>query len=277
MNQVEFGKELIKIRKSKALTQTELADKCELSLRTIQRIESGDVKPRAFTIKRLSQVLDYNFLEKLSPISEKAQLRYNFGKWSLQEVKNLFNFKTNIMRKLSILTVTTTLIVSALFLFINTSNAEDRITDLTNFLTIEVSSNISQKDAFEKIRSINKQVGYHNIQLDLLEFYTKKSDYNFNVYVHFAKLISSFGHSTQLVMEIANITFMTYEKCDLFIDISSLIFLNSNLNKNALLDLAKKAQNIESEEDFIKIKEILEKYKSEAKYKNLTEAFNNQE
>ena len=66
MNQPEFGKELIRIRKSKGLTQSELADKCDVSYRTIQRIEAGIVTPRSFTIRTLSTALDYDLLKEYS-------------------------------------------------------------------------------------------------------------------------------------------------------------------------------------------------------------------
>ncbi len=48
MNLADFGNELAKIRKAKGYTQTELAEKCSISCRTIQRIESGKVTPRFF-------------------------------------------------------------------------------------------------------------------------------------------------------------------------------------------------------------------------------------
>ncbi|EOG6895302.1 helix-turn-helix domain-containing protein, partial [Flavobacterium psychrophilum] len=51
MKQPELGKKILELRHSKGLTQNELAEKCNLSIRTIQRIELGEVIPRSFTIK----------------------------------------------------------------------------------------------------------------------------------------------------------------------------------------------------------------------------------
>ena len=51
MKKMSFREQLIEVRKSKGLTQTEVADLCNISLRTIQRIEAGKVTPRAYTIK----------------------------------------------------------------------------------------------------------------------------------------------------------------------------------------------------------------------------------
>lgn len=38
-----------------------MAEKCEVSTRTIQRIESGEVDPRAYTLHCLSQALEFEF------------------------------------------------------------------------------------------------------------------------------------------------------------------------------------------------------------------------
>ncbi len=52
---------LVKLKRSeKAYTQSELAEKTKLSLRSIQRIEKGEVMPRAYTLNALSQVLDFS-------------------------------------------------------------------------------------------------------------------------------------------------------------------------------------------------------------------------
>lgn len=45
------------LREAKNLTQTELAEKSGLSLRTIQRIESGNL-PKGFTLKAISKALE---------------------------------------------------------------------------------------------------------------------------------------------------------------------------------------------------------------------------
>lgn len=48
---------LQQLRESKNLTQTELAEKSKLSLRTIQRIEAGNI-PKGFTLKTLASVFE---------------------------------------------------------------------------------------------------------------------------------------------------------------------------------------------------------------------------
>lgn len=57
MHQPELGKKIVQLRKNLNLTQQELAMKSSLGLRTIQRIESGGVKPRNSTIDLLLTTL----------------------------------------------------------------------------------------------------------------------------------------------------------------------------------------------------------------------------
>ena len=63
MEKLDFGPKLIEVRKAKGLTQDEVAEKCKITVRTIQRIESGKVAPRAFTIKIISETLGFDFFE----------------------------------------------------------------------------------------------------------------------------------------------------------------------------------------------------------------------
>jgi transcriptional regulator with XRE-family HTH domain len=46
-------------RAAQALTQTELAEKTGISLRSVQRIEKGEVLPRPFTIRALATALSF--------------------------------------------------------------------------------------------------------------------------------------------------------------------------------------------------------------------------
>ena len=73
MNQPELGLKVSELRQQKALTQEQLAERCEVSTRTIQRIESGEVDPRAFTLRCLSVALDFDF-EVENPAGENLWL-----------------------------------------------------------------------------------------------------------------------------------------------------------------------------------------------------------
>jgi N-acetylmuramoyl-L-alanine amidase len=66
MSNENLASNIVKLRKERGLTQEELAEKTNLNIRTIQRIESGEVKPRLFTLKALSETLDYNLLPEKS-------------------------------------------------------------------------------------------------------------------------------------------------------------------------------------------------------------------
>ena len=61
MKQPDIGLKVAELRRQKNMTQEELAEICEVSIRTIQRIESGEVEPRAFTNNSLSNVLEFDF------------------------------------------------------------------------------------------------------------------------------------------------------------------------------------------------------------------------
>ena len=64
MNQPYLGQKVAELRQQKSLTQEQLAEKCEVSPRTVQRIESGEVDPRAYTLQCLSEALEFDFMEQ---------------------------------------------------------------------------------------------------------------------------------------------------------------------------------------------------------------------
>ena len=95
MKQPELGKKIADLRKAKGYTQEELVERCNLSVRTLQRIESGEVVPRSHTIRVIFAALDYKVYD-----SSNMRLRFFF-----RQVRDLFNLKTNTMKKISILTL----------------------------------------------------------------------------------------------------------------------------------------------------------------------------
>ena len=88
MEQPNLGKRISEIRKANGLTQEELAKKCKKSTRTLQRIEAGVVRPRAYTVKVIFAALK----------EENSLTKFQF-----EYVKSLFNLKINTMKKVSIL------------------------------------------------------------------------------------------------------------------------------------------------------------------------------
>src|SRR6188768_1891802 len=60
VTQPEIGQKILELRKAKGLTQEELVDRCNINVRTIQRIEAGEVTPRMFTVKTILEALGYD-------------------------------------------------------------------------------------------------------------------------------------------------------------------------------------------------------------------------
>ncbi len=58
---METGRLIKELRIKKGITQEELADRTELSARTIQRIENGEVDPRAYTLQMIARALEVDF------------------------------------------------------------------------------------------------------------------------------------------------------------------------------------------------------------------------
>ncbi|WP_052158347.1 helix-turn-helix domain-containing protein [Lacinutrix jangbogonensis] len=66
-------------RKKLGLSQEALAEKANVSLSTIQRIEKGTVKPRSFTIKVLAETLGLDVSELLVDFVEKETPKTSFS------------------------------------------------------------------------------------------------------------------------------------------------------------------------------------------------------
>ena len=58
MKQPELGNLVASTRSKRNITQEELAESCDVSVRTIQRIENGTVMPHAYTLRALSETLE---------------------------------------------------------------------------------------------------------------------------------------------------------------------------------------------------------------------------
>jgi transcriptional regulator with XRE-family HTH domain len=109
MQQPNLGKKIAKLRKAKGLTQEELVEKCNLSVRTLQRIEAGEVVPRSYTIKLIFSALGHNAYEQTSDLRRRLNavgilLTNCFHKF-YKYIIDLFNLKTDAMKKLTILSI----------------------------------------------------------------------------------------------------------------------------------------------------------------------------
>ncbi len=71
MNQPELGKLINEIRNQKGITQKQLSESCNIDIRTVQRIECGEVSPRHSTLKLIAEFLEYDFHQVyLQPASQ---------------------------------------------------------------------------------------------------------------------------------------------------------------------------------------------------------------
>ena len=58
---MKTGQLIKELRLKKGITQEDLAAKTEISVRTIQRIENGEVDPRAYTLQSIASALEVDF------------------------------------------------------------------------------------------------------------------------------------------------------------------------------------------------------------------------
>lgn len=139
MKNYDFGDKLIQARQAKGWTQMDLAEKSNISLRTIQRIESGQVNPRAYTLKQLSEIVGLDFSEMLENSgdskSKNPHSSFNLSKLILWHISDLFNLKTNTMKKMTILSSITIITAISLFSIITDSKAQTNVaSDRTDYI-----------------------------------------------------------------------------------------------------------------------------------------------
>lgn len=101
IQQPELGKKITDYRKAKGLTQEELVERCNLSVRTLQRIEAGKVTPRTYTVKLIFEALEVSFDKSLN---DKGLMLKWLEQFFIRFI-DLFNLKTNTMKKISILSL----------------------------------------------------------------------------------------------------------------------------------------------------------------------------
>lgn len=80
MNQPELGNYIASLRKEQGLTQEELVEKSNINVRTIQRIEAGEVTPRSYTVRNILEALGKSIddvFKKVEPQEETSAINYN--------------------------------------------------------------------------------------------------------------------------------------------------------------------------------------------------------
>ncbi|MGB3151996.1 MAG: helix-turn-helix transcriptional regulator [Maribacter sp.] len=74
MKQPLLGIKITELRKQKGFTQEELVELCNINVRTLQRIENGEVSPRSYTIKTILSALDQDYEELYEKGTEASQI-----------------------------------------------------------------------------------------------------------------------------------------------------------------------------------------------------------
>ncbi len=111
MKQPELGRKISELRRQRGLTQTELAEQCNINLRTIQRIESAHVIPRSHTLKLIFSTLEYDFYTTETEHHDAGPLNWFLTTGLFKVLKELFNLKTNTMKKLTLISIILPLLV----------------------------------------------------------------------------------------------------------------------------------------------------------------------
>ncbi len=141
ITQPELGKKIADCRKAKGFTQKELVEKCKLSVRTLQRIEAGEVTPRIYTIKVICEALEldyvhyfgFNFFNNLESISR-------FFLEAYLGFLDLFKFKTNTLKKIATLLIMIAVMITGVFAFNARLSAADHRAKNLNNTVIKVNS-----------------------------------------------------------------------------------------------------------------------------------------
>jgi transcriptional regulator with XRE-family HTH domain len=90
---MKLQQRIIIARQQKGLTQEELAELAGLSIRTVQRIESGDSIPRSFTLKAIADALGQSFEQLATDVTTKATPPASDVRHSLQLINlSCFSF-----------------------------------------------------------------------------------------------------------------------------------------------------------------------------------------
>ncbi len=109
MDPVELGRRVRKKRIEKGITQEELAAKCRLDTRTVQRVEKGEVKPYFSTLKALSGVLDFDFIEEMNAKP------WDFSKEDMKKYRSMYEKRRFVRIGLMITALACMLVVAATF------------------------------------------------------------------------------------------------------------------------------------------------------------------
>lgn len=130
---MKIGEHIKEIRISKGFTQVELSEKCGIAIRTIQRIENGEVTPSIYSLNAIGAALEVKLNEV--PIRENKD-KFEF-KIVISNFSNLFaDIKTLIKRNMKTLLV----LVTVTFGLLSFKDLKSLFVNLSDNSTISVST-----------------------------------------------------------------------------------------------------------------------------------------
>jgi len=193
MDQPGLGKKIIELRKEQGLTQKELVDSCNLNIRTLQRIEAGEVTPRSFTLKLILETLNYEIKEL--PI-EKEEKRNWLGKIVAFQKKPTVSFL--ILFLIGLILISTYYFNNSNSSELNVKNrietSRNNITNWVNEGKIDAimskfsndacisTNNICGKKRIKEVLKKNMSDGYKIIKHDIISIQSK-NDIAFEKYI----------------------------------------------------------------------------------------------
>lgn len=133
MNQIKIGRFIMELRKRKNLTQRQLAEKLNISDKTVSKWECGKGMPEVSLMLPLCEVLEINVNELLSGerISEN-----NYHRKAEENMMNLIKEKQENKRKLIISVITAFMGVSMLVVSVIIAGYETGLSDFSKIFLI---------------------------------------------------------------------------------------------------------------------------------------------
>ncbi|MEP4091596.1 helix-turn-helix transcriptional regulator [Reichenbachiella sp.] len=134
LSQPKLGQTIISLRQEKKITQEELVERCNVSVRTLQRIEAGEVTPRESTLRIILDALefDYQQMEKTSHIKgrlEKLKIAWICGiiyfiTAFVEAGLDFYRFEVDLPAYFSLLYTTVKIVILGVYIFFMLGFAE---------------------------------------------------------------------------------------------------------------------------------------------------------
>lgn len=80
---------MAELRKAKGLTQEDLVTKCSINVRTLQRIEAGEVIPRSYTLRTILSVLEVDYADFTNQFNSSTETNKDIERTTKRETNPL--------------------------------------------------------------------------------------------------------------------------------------------------------------------------------------------